>query len=95
MDFKKAALISNYISKDYAEKIFKLLMAYQDISASEAASRLELHIRTVQEFLEVMTQFGILKKKEVYDDDLVQIVFVTAVTGFADCESCLPAPPAG
>ena len=67
MDFKKAAIISNYISKDYAEKIFKLLMAYQDISASEAASRLDMHIRTVQEFLDTMTAYGIIDKKEVFE----------------------------
>ena len=67
MDFKKAAIISNYISKDYAEKIFKLLMAYQDISASEAASRLDMHIRTVQEFLDTMSLFNIIDKKEVFE----------------------------
>jgi len=65
MNFKKAAIISNYISKDYAEKIFKLLMAYQDISASEAASRLDMHIRTVQEFLDTMSTYNIIDKKEV------------------------------
>ena len=67
MDFKKAAIISNYISKDYAEKIFKLLMAYQDISASEAASRLDMHIRTVQEFLDTMSSYNILDKKEAFE----------------------------
>ena len=67
MDFKKAAIISNYISKDYAEKIFKLIVAYQDISASEAASRLGLHIRTVQEFLDTMASYDIIEKKEVYE----------------------------
>ena len=67
MDFKKAAILSNYISKDYAEKIFKLIVAYQDISASEAASRLGLHIRTVQEFLDTMALYDIIEKKEVYE----------------------------
>ncbi|MCK5277632.1 MAG: hypothetical protein KAK04_03825, partial [Cyclobacteriaceae bacterium] len=67
MDFKKAATISNYISKDYAEKIFKLIVAYQDISASEAASRLGMHIRTVQEFLDTMASYDIIEKKEVYE----------------------------
>jgi len=67
MDFKKAAVISNYISKDYAEKIFKLLMAYQDISASEAASRLDMHIRTVQDFLDTMSVYDIIDKKEVFE----------------------------
>ena len=67
MDFKKAAIISNYISKDYAEKIFRLILTYQDISASEAASRLDMHIRTVQEFLDTMTLYDIIEKKEVYE----------------------------
>lgn len=67
MDFKKAAVISNFISKDYAESIFKLLQRYQDISASEAASRLNLHIRTVQDFMETMAAYDIIEKKEVYE----------------------------
>ena len=67
MDFKKAAIISNYISKDYAEKIFKLISTYQDISASEAASRLDMHIRTVQDFLDIMALYDIIEKKEVFE----------------------------
>ena len=67
MDFKKAAVISNFLSKDYAEKVFKLLLSYQDISASEAASRLNLHIRTVQDFMETMAAYDIIEKKEVYE----------------------------
>jgi len=67
MDFKKAAIISNYISKDYAEKIFKLIATYQDISASEAASRLDMHIRTVQDFLDTMALYDIIEKKEVFE----------------------------
>ncbi len=67
MDFKKAAILSNYISRDYAETIFKLLVNYTDISASEAASRLNMHIRPIQEFLEAMVLYGIVKKKEVYE----------------------------
>ena len=46
MDFQTAALLGASLSKDYAEDFFKLLVNYQDISASEAASRLSLHIRT-------------------------------------------------
>lgn len=65
MDFKTAAKLGNYISKDYAESLFKLLVNYQDISASEAASRLNLHISTAQEFLEAMASLDILTKVEV------------------------------
>ena len=67
MNFKEAAKISAYLAKDYAEKIFRLIMAYQDISASEAASRLGIHIRTVQDFLETMAAYNILHKKEVFE----------------------------
>lgn len=67
MDFKKAAILGLYISKDYAEDLFRLLVTYQDISASEAASRLNLHIKTVQDFLEAMVSVDVLTKKEVYE----------------------------
>lgn len=67
MDFKTAAKLGSYISKDYAEDIFRLLTNYKDISASEAASRLNLHIQTVQDFLEAMASLSILEKKEVYE----------------------------
>jgi len=65
MDFKKAAILGSYISKDYAESLFRLLVTYQSISASEAASRLDLHIKTVQDFLEAMSELDILTKEEV------------------------------
>jgi hypothetical protein len=67
MDFKKAAQIGAFISKDYAEGFFRLLVNYQDISASEAASRLGLHIRTAQDFLEGLADLDILNKEEVYE----------------------------
>ena len=67
MDFKRAAILGSYIAKDYAEDLFKLLVTYQDISASEAASRLDLHIKTVQDFLEAMASLDILSKKEVLE----------------------------
>jgi predicted transcriptional regulator len=67
MDFKTAAKLGNYLSKEYAESFFKLLVDYRDISASEAASRLNIHISTAQEFLEAMTSLGLVGKKEVYE----------------------------
>ena len=67
MDFKQAALLGNYLSKDYTKDFFRLLVNYQDISASEAASRLGLHIRTAQDFLEAMEELGVLAKEEVYE----------------------------
>lgn len=67
MDFKTAAKLGAYFSKDYAEEIFRLLVNYKDISASQAASRLNIHIQTAQDFLEAMTSLEILSKKEVYE----------------------------
>jgi len=67
MDFKQAAQLGNFLSKDYAKDFFRLLVNYQDISASEAASRLGLHVRTAQDFLEAMTELEVLAKEEVYE----------------------------
>ena len=67
MDLKTAAKLGTYISKDYAEDLFRLLTNYKDISASEAASRLDLHIKTAQEFMEAMASLDILEKEEVYE----------------------------
>lgn len=67
MNFKQAAILGSCISKDYTEDLFRLLATYKSISASEAASRLELHIKTVQDFLEAMSDLGFLDKEEVYE----------------------------
>ncbi len=67
MDFNQAAQLGNYLSKDYTKDFFRLLVNYRDVSASEAASRLGLHIRTAQDFLEAMEGLGILAKEEVYE----------------------------
>jgi hypothetical protein len=65
MDFQTASQLGSILAKDYAEDFFILLVNYQDISASEAASRLSLHIQTAQDFLENLTELGITKKNEV------------------------------
>jgi predicted transcriptional regulator len=67
MEFKKAARLGALLSKDYAEDFFRLLVNYQDISASEAASRLSLHIKTAQDFLDHLTELGITQKAEVFE----------------------------
>lgn len=67
MKFEDASRLSLFISKSYSRDIFKLLNNYRDISASEAASRLGLHIQTVQDFLETMLEFKILNKKEALE----------------------------
>ena len=64
MKFEEAAKFGTYISKSFAKDIFRLLNNYRDISASEAASRLGMHIQTVQDFLEAMADLGVLSKKE-------------------------------
>jgi hypothetical protein len=65
MDFLTASQLGSILAKDYAEDFFILLVNYQNISASEAASRLSLHIQTAQDFLENLTELGITKKSEV------------------------------
>lgn len=67
MTFKEAALLGSFLAKDYAKEFFKLLVNYKSISSSEAASRLNLHIKTAQDFLEAMTDLSILEKEEVYE----------------------------
>ncbi|QRN82860.1 hypothetical protein JR338_10625 [Chloroflexota bacterium] len=67
MDYQTAAKLGASLSKEYAEDFFKLLANYQDISASEAASRLNLHIRTAQDFLDALTDLEIVKKTEVFE----------------------------
>ena len=67
MDFKIVSKISALLSKAFAEEFLRLLVIYRDISASEAASRLNLHIKTAQDFLEELTALDIVKKTEVYE----------------------------
>ena len=65
MDFREASKLGSCLSKDYAEDLFKLLVTYESISASEAASRLNLHIKTTQDFLEDLNSLEILDREEV------------------------------
>jgi predicted transcriptional regulator len=67
MDFRTAARLGSLLAKDYAEDIFDLLVNYRAISASEVATRLDLHIKTSQDFLEGLTELGILSKEEVLE----------------------------
>lgn len=65
MEFHRAARLGALLSRDYSERFFRLLATYRDTSASEAASRLGLHIRTAQEFLEGLVDLGCAAKEEV------------------------------
>ena len=67
MDFKEAAKLGSCLSKDYAEDLFRLLATYESISASEAGSRVNIHIKTTQDFLEDLYGLGILDREEVYE----------------------------
>ena len=67
MNYDTAARLGALLAKDYAEDLFKLLVNYQDISASEAASRLSLHIRTAQDFLDNLADLEIVEKTEVFE----------------------------
>ncbi|MBU8921700.1 MAG: helix-turn-helix domain-containing protein [Bacteroidales bacterium] len=66
-DFKKASKLGYYLSKEYAMDMFRLLASYRDVSASEAASRVSIHINTAQDFLESMESLGIISRREVYE----------------------------
>lgn len=67
MKFKKASALGSLVSKEYAEDFFRLLVKYRNISASEAASRLGLHIKTAQDFLDGLTALGVVSKEEVFE----------------------------
>ena len=67
MDFRAARKLGACLSRDYAEGMFRLLVNYRDISASEAASRLGLHIRTAQDFLDTLEELGIVSREEVFE----------------------------
>lgn len=67
MTFAEVSRIANLLARDYAEPFLKLLVIYRSISASEAASRLALHIKTAQDFLDGLTEAGLLEKETVYE----------------------------
>ncbi len=64
MDFKQAARLGACLAKDYAAEMFRLLVNYRSLSASEAASRLNLHVQTAQTFLETLESLDIVEKQE-------------------------------
>ncbi|HSD65932.1 MAG TPA: hypothetical protein VLF95_04485 [Vicinamibacteria bacterium] len=64
MDFERASQLGACLSKDYAAEMFRLLVNDRSLSASEAASRLDLHVQTAQIFLETLASLDILDKEE-------------------------------
>jgi hypothetical protein len=67
MDFQKLSRLGSLISKDYSREFLRLLVSYRDISSSEAASRLGLHIKTAQDFLDGLHSLGLVSKTEVHE----------------------------
>lgn len=67
MNFETASNIAVLLAKSFARDFFRLLVTHRDISASEAASRLDLHIRTAQDFLEGLYQESIVSRAEVME----------------------------
>ena len=67
MDFIFVNRISSLLAKTFSGNLLKLLVTYKDISASEAASRLDLHIKTTQDFMEELFALDIAERKEVYE----------------------------
>jgi hypothetical protein len=65
--FENISKLSYLLSKDYARGILSLLASYNSISSSVAASHLDIHIKTAQDFLEGMFEIGILSREEVRD----------------------------
>ena len=61
-EFASAQRLASLIAKEYARDFFRLLGLYKTISASEAAARLGLHVKTAQDFLEGLAQAGIVNK---------------------------------
>ena len=67
MDFTTVSRISSLLAKSFAGDMLRILAMYKNISASEAASRLDLHIKTAQDFLEELFALGIADKNEIYE----------------------------
>jgi predicted transcriptional regulator len=67
MDFQTVRQLATLLSRSFSEDFFRLLVTYQNISASEAASRLNQHIKTAQDFLEGLASLNIVEKKEILE----------------------------
>ena len=62
--FERSRRLASLVAKEYAKDFLTLMVIYRDISASEAAARLGIHIKTAQDFLEGLKEAGILAKRE-------------------------------
>jgi len=64
-DFQSLSRMAALLARPFAEPFFQLLATYESVSASEAASMLDLHIQTAQEFLEGLYREGVVQRNEV------------------------------
>jgi hypothetical protein len=67
MEYSTLSGLCNLLSRPFAADFLRLLVNYTDISASEAASRLDLHIKTAQDFLEGLLEHKIVESREVME----------------------------
>jgi len=67
MNIQKISRICTLFVRSFAGDMLQLLVKYEDISASEAASRLNIHIKTAQDFLEELAALEIAEKTEAYE----------------------------
>lgn len=67
MDFETVRLTATLLSKPFAHDFMAIIAAYQSVSAAQVASRLGLHIKTAQDFLEQWHQLGYLQRQLVQE----------------------------
>lgn len=67
MNYPEISRFATVLARSFAEDLLRLLVKYADISASEAASRLNLHVKTAQDFLEELASLEIAEKFEVFE----------------------------
>ena len=67
MNYHEISRFATVLARAFAEDLLRLLVKYADISASEAASRLNLHIKTAQDFLDELAALEITEKFEVFE----------------------------
>jgi len=65
MAYEETARLCGWIARDFSLAMFRLLINYDGLSASQAASRLGLHVQTCQDFLEGLHALGVLKRETV------------------------------
>ena len=66
MLFLELQELCGWLAKSYASDILRLLRLYESISASEAASRLGLHIKTAQDILDGFARADFVSKLEIF-----------------------------